>query len=429
MLDDNNAARKVAWSELFPWLILFRCFSRAIGFRVLMLSTIGLTLTLGGWSLLASVFPHQAKPPITWRAATSLVPNRPQLGLLPPGSAAEGSSYPDVVPFVNIWQQLSQPASEVFFGETTFKGLLCSLLAGLWALVVWAVCGGAVTRTVAVDLACGERVSWSKLVRFVATRFRAYVAAPLIPLLVVAAVTAGSALFGLLLRADWSTVVAGLLWPFLVLAWAAMTLLLVGLLFGWPLMFPTISVEGMDSFDALSRSNNYTFHRPLHYLFYALVASLFGLLGWWLVSNLAATIIYLPFWATSWGCGGPRTAVIMRQALELTSGAAASRGMATQEELVIMQQARELSSAGKLGAGMIWFWVLCVKLVALGFLQSYFWTASTAIYYLLRRDVDATEMDEVYLEDDQGEEPQGLPPLATDETGAPVVSGEGEMEE
>jgi hypothetical protein len=169
-------------------------------------------------------------------------------------------------------------------------------------------------------------------------------------------------------------------------------------------MFPTISVEGMDSFDALSRSNNYTFHRPLHYLFYALVASLFGLLGWWLVSNLAAAVIYLPFWAASWGSGEPRIAAIM-------------------------QPLSPLSGAGKLGVGIIWFWVLCVKLVALGFLYSYFWTASTAIYYLLRRDVDATEMDEVYLEDDQGEEPQGLPPLATDETGAPVAGSEAEAAE
>jgi hypothetical protein len=403
MIDDQSAVRKVAWPELFPWLILFRCFSRAIGFRVLMLSTIGLVLTLSGWSLLAAIFPSQAKPPITlleqisgvpepssiWLEATSLVPDKPWLDLL----------HPAVIPFVGTWQHLSQPAMKVFSMETTVGGLVYLLLAGLWALAVWAVCGGAVTRTVAVDLACGERVSWGKLVPFVATRFRAYFAAPLIPLMVVAAVTAGSALFGLLLRADWSAVVAGLLWPCLLLAWAAMTLLLVGLLFGWPLMFPTISVEGMDSFDALSRSNNYTFHRPLRYLFYALVASLFGLLGWWLVSNLAATVIYLPFWAASWGSGEPRIAAIM-------------------------QQASELSAAGKLGAGIIWFWVLCVKLVALGFLYSYFWTASTAIYYLLRHDVDATEMDEVYLEDDQGEAPQGLPPLKTDETGAPVVSGE-----
>ena len=412
MLDDNNAVRKVAWSELFPWLILFRCFSRAIGARVLMLSTIGVVLMLGGWSLLASLF---YEPPINWSAATSLVPNQPQVGLLSPGGAAEGFFYPAAVPFVDTWQQLSQPATSVFSLKTTAAGLVYWLLAGLWALAVWAVCGGAVTRTVAVDLACGERVSWSKLVPFVATRFRAYFAAPLIPLLVVAAVTAGSALVGLLLRADWSTVVAGLLWPFLLLAWTAMTLLLVGLLFGWPLMFPTISVEGMDSFDALSRSNNYTFHRPLHYLFYALVASLFGLLSWWLVANLAAAIIYLPFWAASWGGGDPRITAIMAQAQ-----AAGAAGLA---------RAPELSAAGKLGAGIIWFWALCVKLVALGFLYSYFWTASTAIYYLLRRDVDATEMDEVYLEDDEGEQPQGLPPLKTDETGAPVVADDAEREE
>jgi hypothetical protein len=407
MLDDDNTVRKVAWSELFPWLILFRCFSRAIGFRVLMISTIGLTLTLGGWSLLTSLFPHHPKPPMTWLAATALVPNEPQIELLSPGGTANGLGYPTVVPFVSSWQQLSQPVIKVFCLATTVEGLVYLLLAALWALAVWAVCGGAVTRTVAVDLACGERVSWSKLVRFVASRFRAYFAAPLIPLMLVVVVTAGSALFGLLLRADWSTAVAGLLWPCLLVAWAAMSLLLVGLLFGWPLMFPTISVEGMDSFDALSRSNNYTFHRPLHFLFYALVASLVGLLGWWLVANLAATIIYLPFWAASWGSGEPRITALMQQA----------------------QAAGTSTGAGKFGGGLIWFWVLCVKLVALGFLYSYFWTASTAIYYLLRRDVDATEMDEVYLEDDQGEQPQGLPPLSTDEKGAPVVGDEVEMEE
>jgi hypothetical protein len=179
-----------------------------------MISTIGVVLTLIGWSLLASLF---YQPLFSWQAVTSMVPNQPQLGLLSPGGVAEASSYPTVLPFVSTWQRLSQPAKNVFSLGTTVAGVVYSLLAGLWALAVWAVCGGAVTRTVAVDLACGERVSWGKLVPFVATRFRAYFAAPLIPLMVVAAVTAGSALFGLLLRADWSMVVAGLLWPCLLL--------------------------------------------------------------------------------------------------------------------------------------------------------------------------------------------------------------------
>jgi hypothetical protein len=59
---------------------------------------------------------------------------------------------------------------------------------------------------------------------------------------------------------------------------------------------------------------------------------------------------------------------------------------------------------------------------------SYFWTATTAIYFLLRRDVDATEMDEVFLDEDQGEPAEGLPSLRTDEAGAPVVNDEASEE-
>ena len=44
---------------------------------------------------------------------------------------------------------------------------------------------------------------------------------------------------------------------------------------------------------------------------------------------------------------------------------------------------------------------------------------------LLRRDVDATETDEVFLDADASELLRGLPPLATDEKGAPVVKEEG----
>ena len=49
---------------------------------------------------------------------------------------------------------------------------------------------------------------------------------------------------------------------------------------------------------------------------------------------------------------------------------------------------------------------------------------STAIYFLLRRDVDATEMDEVFLDQDESEEAYGLPPLKTDDAGAPTVDDE-----
>ena len=65
----------------------------------------------------------------------------------------------------------------------------------------------------------------------------------------------------------------------------------------------------------------------------------------------------------------------------------------------------------------------------MGFLYSYFWTASTAIYLLLRSDNDNKEMDEIFLDDDEDEPPYALPPLTTDAAGAPMAADEVDAEE
>ena len=44
-----------------------------------------------------------------------------------------------------------------------------------------------------------------------------------------------------------------------------------------------------------------------------------------------------------------------------------------------------------------------------GFNFSFFWCGATAIYLLLRRDADQTDIDEVFLEEEAGR--YGLPPL------------------
>ena len=97
-----------------------------------------------------------------------------------------------------------------------------------------------------------------------------------------------------------------------------MTILLAGVLLGWPLMWATISVEGTDSFDALNRTYAYVFQRPLRYLFYAIVAAVIGWLGWIVVENFAASVIWLASWAASWGAGSARMQ-------ELTAGRATRR--------------------------------------------------------------------------------------------------------
>lgn len=444
--DSNDTVRGVAWSEILPWLNLFRVFRLAIGFRVLLLAAAGLWLMFSGWALLGWLFyrapaASEADGPArsalaraglasAWDMANLLVPDRPALLGWPavarlgnevrPQSprpvSGEGPRLQAAEPLPDIpaspqpaawrialrlvnpiwfgWRQLTWPVLAAFRPELSAGGLAFLMLCGLWALAVWAFFGGGITRIVSVQLACEERLSWGAVLHHATSKWLPYFAAPVFPLIGIALTAIPIALLGLLLRIGPGMFLLGLIWPLLLLGGLLMAMLLLGLLFGWPLMWATISTEGSDSFDALSRSYAYTFQRPLQYLFYLLVAAVLGLLGWLLVSEFTAGVVGLVYWSARWGAGiGPIQSI--------TEGG---------------QQATLL---GNWGAACIRFWVGLAKTFALGFLLSYFWTATTAIYYLLRQSVDATAPDDVYL--DEEEPAQELPPLKTEGPGAPEV--------
>ena len=111
--------------------------------------------------------------------------------------------------------------------------------------------------------------------------------------------------------------------PLALVAGLLMAILLLGLLFGWPLMWATISTEETDSFDALSRSYAYVFQRPLHYLFYAFVAGVVGWLGWLLVANFAAGVIF------GWAIGPPVGEAAPKATAPLWAAAPNSAALAT----------------------------------------------------------------------------------------------------
>ncbi len=411
MLDENGGKLKtIAWSEICPWLAIFRTFRLAICFRILLLAAVAVLLTVLVWGVLNKVFapdPDQTElagpcAGFSWNAVTGAVPDEPGLpgtGRCPVISRQFGE--PGVVrqytnPLFGTWIQLSQPLLRCFHPNATGWDIFCLLIGGLASLAVWAYFGGAITRIAAVQIACGERVSLGDAMRYAFRKWPAYFVAPLVPLLGVVLSAVPVWLVGLLLNANVGVLPAALIWPLMLVAGMVMALLLLGLIFGWPLMWATISTEGTDSFDALSRSYAYVFQRPLQYLFYAIVAAAFGTISWILVSNFAAAVVALTNWAASWGCGTERIDAI------------AAGG-------------ETLGRIGYAGSMLILFWIGCVKLLAVGFLYGYFWTAVTVIYLLLRRDVDATEMDEVYLDADADEQTYGLPPMTTDDAGAPVI--------
>src|SRR5262249_16008458 len=63
------------------------------------------------------------------------------------------------------------------------------------------------------------------------------------------------------------------------------------------------------------------------------------------------------------------------------------------------------------GPFCIAIWLGLIFLMIIGFGYSYSWSASTMIYLMMRRKVDDTELDEVYLEEEEPEESY-TPPTA-----------------
>ena len=141
-----------------------------------------------------------------------------------------------------------------------------------------------------------------------------------------------------------------------------------------------MGVERGDSFQAISTAFSYLYQRPLHYIFYLLVALAVSLPALAAAQLFAAATSNLALWATSLGMGHARTAEVLAGLRAAADGASAPFGVTA-----------------------LGFWTRGLEAVLGAFGWGYFWAISTAAYLLLRRDVDGTELDEVVLEELPGE--------------------------
>lgn len=392
-MDDRGAVRQIAWHEVLPWLVLFRALRLSLGLP-LVLGFAGALLTLAGWRIAESAFLTDDDPLRRFSRAQTPADASPGI---PPDPVRWLPTDPRH-PVAAWYTDLAAPFVNVFRVERTLTQTAYLLFGGLWSLAVWSFFGAAITRLSVVRLGRRERVPLKELASHAVRKFGSYFSAPLLPLLAAATAALLTAIPGLILRMDFGVILMGVVW-FLVLAgWAVVAFLLFGLLFGWPLMWPAISAEANgDMFEALQRSYSYTLDRPFHYLFYGLLSWVLGSGAWLLLTYFCQSVVHLAFWGASWGAGRER----VEQLMQLVAGEQTAGG----------------SLAG--GAWLLWFSIECVQLVPRGFVYSFFWCAMSAIYLILRLDVDQTEFDEVFVPED---EPRVLPGLETDADGMPRVA-------
>jgi hypothetical protein len=286
--------------------------------------------------------------------------------------------------------------------------------------IVWAIFGGAIARIAAVHVARDEKISLSAALRFSTGKFLSFIFAPIIPLLIVLVVGVVVMLGGLVGNVPWiGPILVGLLFFLAIAAGFVMTLVLLGTGGGFNLMYPTIAVEGSDSFDAISRSFSYVYARPWRMLFYTLVAVIYGALcyvfvrffisimlilthhfvGAGMFVNVDGSRVPLDLWNTMW------------PAPETYGGFTYDVDWLT------------LGPAQSIAAFLVSFWVYLTVGMLGAFAISFYFSANTIIYYLMRREVDATELDDVYLEQSEEDFGDTAPATGTANASVPATAG------
>ena len=343
MADDraNPPIFEVPYLRLFPWLRLFRVPGAAADPKRLMLAALGLVLTHAGWAGLDRVFP----------GSTEVTP----VMLVEGGHASRAFGIDEVAePFHHV----ASPFVALFDPTADGPAFAHAACAAVWVVLVWGLLGGAIARSAAVSAAKFERITMREALRFALGKPLPLLGTPFLPMLGVAAVAGAVAAFGLVYRIPGAgPTVGGALAVLPLIGGLLLTLVLIGLWAGWPLMPASVAAEAEDGFDAMSRAYAYVHQRPWHYAAYAALAATLGWVGAAFVRLFADLVVRLAVWALEFGAPA-----------------------ATVAELYGL--------TGRPADPAHGFWLGVVGLFVHAWAYSYFWSAATVIYLLLRLDVD-----------------------------------------
>ncbi|MFV0445007.1 MAG: hypothetical protein ACK5Q5_15645 [Planctomycetaceae bacterium] len=393
---ESDRAKLLRW---LPWLHLTRGFRLATRWQNLLLALAGvLLLAIGRWGisyLPFSSFAQSVEPTayrsVVWPAKRARPFDRrtiwpcEQPFLEPPLPAVrqvvDGHRLPQARTLLHPAVDLIRPASQFFQRRNRWSQVADAWLNVLLVLAVGSLIGGAITRRVAMEFGIAQEPGLRASLAFAWREFPYVFGAPLISV-------AGLGLLLLLGRiVGWigvipgiGTTLAAILWGGVLLVSLLMALLLIGVAAAWPLMVAAHSCEGTDGFDALNRSYNYVFIRPWYALWLLLVAVVYGLA----VLTFALWLTGFSVHLSEWMAAGPMSDEALQTIIRDAPALVASNNFG---------QRPTPSAASTIGG----WWQHGLAGLLTAFVYSYFWTASTLIYLLLRKSCDACDLNRIYV--------------------------------
>ena len=271
-------------------------------------------------------------------------------------------------------------------------------------LAVISVAGGALCRIAALQFAQGEKPGLTEALRFSTRRFTSFFTAPLTPVFIIAFMGVFVSLLGLvgnIPRVGELIVAIGM--PAALVTGALVAVLIIGAVVGLGLMFPAIAYDGSDCFDSISRAFSYVYAQPARMAIYSVIAAIYGAICYAVVRffvflMLLAThcFLRLGIWADSSTEGVNKLAAIWPKPELMNLLGSSDPVTANWTELWASR--------------LIYLFVLVVVGLMVSFIISFYFSANTVIYSLMRKRVDNTALDDVCTHFDEVD----VEPLSTD---------------
>ncbi len=436
--------RRISWTQSLPFISLFRSFQMAVGMKLL-LAFAGVIVTYAGGVLLDTVWASKSQPAAGTFQGTPT--NELSVFLLTSGnskrvtqdwikSLGEPSKVTRVGAFTLLADHARSTVNRVCYSALhadiggIVKGFIFGWFGIVWALsmhttysvalfvllsAIWAYFGGAICRAAALDFSREQKISLGESLRFARSRFMSFFSTPLLP--VVLFLLGGLVLWigGLIGAIPWfGEIFVGLTFIVSIIVGLGLAFVAIWGVAGFPLMFPSVAAEDHDAMDAASPICSYVFFRPWRLTFYTLISVIYG--GICLV--FVKTLVMIALWSVGNFLGGS-----MNYGMASAKDAS-DKDIKVESKLDAMWQAPkftadtpfygsfddiQLRGASAFGRWLIRLWIALLWAGVAAFVVSFFYCASTAIYFLLRRDHDDTDIEEVFVDETENELAVGGP--------------------
>jgi hypothetical protein len=262
-------------------------------------------------------------------------------------------------------------------------------------LALVAIFGGAISRMAATEFARGERISWTTALAFSLRRgvaFTSTLASPLLGALIIGGIIAVAG--WALLSIGWVQVAGAVLYGLALLLILGAVLLLVGYVFGFPLLIPALACEGTDAIDAIQRTYAYVLGRPVRLIAYTLLslAMMVALLA--VVGGIGSAAISATAVATTTLTNDTVTEAVRSEVPGLTK----PRPISVDSIILGTAPPAEPDFGKSLNTtkDIIGFWHNVVALLVAGIGVSYFFSSSTVLYLILREINDGQDHTELW---------------------------------